>query len=65
MIKKYKTIEESNDPTWMLDPDDSYYIRMQDFFVMIEKLSEVQVRKGIQRFKDPFKLTKSEKIFKA
>lgn len=65
MIKKYKTIQESNDPTWILNPDDNYYIRMQDFFVMIEKISGVQVKRGIQKLKDPFILSKSEKIFKA
>jgi hypothetical protein len=54
MIKKYKTIQESNDPPWTLNPDEAYYAKMNDFFLMIRKLSGFKVKRGVQKIKDPF-----------
>lgn len=54
MIKKYKTIQESNDPPWTLNPDEAYYAKINDFFLMIGKLSDFKVKRGIQKFKNPF-----------
>ncbi len=58
MIKKFRTIQEANEPTWVLNPDEKYYKKMNEFFVMIEKLSGFKVKRGVQKIKDPFKKVK-------
>lgn len=54
MIKKFKTLEEADNSTWELYPKEDYYKRMNEFFIMIEKLSGFKVKRGIQKFKNPF-----------
>ncbi len=54
MIKKYSSIQKSNEPLWVINPDEKYYKKMNEFFVMIEKLSGFKVKRGIQRIKQPF-----------
>ena len=54
MIKKFKTIQESNEPLWILNPDEKYYSKVDDFFLMLEKLSGFKVQRGIQKIKNSF-----------
>ncbi|MCF8242831.1 MAG: hypothetical protein K9J16_15740 [Melioribacteraceae bacterium] len=51
MIKKYKTIEESNDPVWYFTLPENYIEQVKRFFTAIEKLSDFRVKPGIQKFK--------------
>ena len=53
MIKKYKSLQEA-DNNWVLSPQKDYYDKINDFFVMIEKLSGFKVKRGIQKIKNPF-----------
>jgi len=61
MIKKYSSIEKSNDPLWVFHPDENYHIKMNDFFILIEKLSGFKVKSGIQKIKNPFTNDKRKK----
>ncbi len=54
MIKKYLSIQQSNDPVWVIHPDEKYYKKMNEFFVMIEKLSGFKAKRGIRKLKKPF-----------
>jgi hypothetical protein len=54
MIKKYKNIEHSEDKVWIMNPDDKYYEKINDFFAMWGELSEFKVKRGIQKFRNPF-----------
>jgi len=54
MIKKYSSIQQSNDPIWVIHPDEKYYIKMNNFFIMIEKLSGFKVKKGVRKIKKSF-----------
>lgn len=53
MIKKYKNFKEA-DNNWILSPQKDYYDKINDFFVMVEKLSGFKVQRGIQKIKNPF-----------
>ncbi len=55
MIKKYKTFEEAEKDIWVMEPDEAYYKKMQEFFRTIGKLSGFKVKPGIQKIKNPWK----------
>lgn len=59
MIKKFISIEKADEYVWVYNPDADYYKKMNEFFIMIEKLSGFKVKKGIQKFKNPFASGKS------
>lgn len=50
MIEKFRTIQEAEKNTWTLDPKDEYYKKMNEFFIMIEKLSSFKVKRGVYKF---------------
>lgn len=56
MIKKFKTFHEADNNTWVMYPKEDYYKKMNEFFVMIEKLSGFKIKRGIQKIKIPFVL---------
>lgn len=53
MIKKFKTLQEA-DNNWVFYPQKDYYDKVNDFFVMLEKLSGFKVERGIRKVKNPF-----------
>ncbi len=58
MIKKYKTLPDTDDNQWILEQDENYYKKVNDFFKMIEKLSGFKVKRGIQKIKKPYESLK-------
>lgn len=54
MIKKYKTIEEAEEPIFHRNIDKNYLDKINGFFVLIEKLNQFKVVNGIKKIKDPF-----------
>lgn len=54
MIKKYKTIEEAEEPIYYQKIDKSYLDKINGFFLLMEKLNQFRVVKGIKKIKDPF-----------
>lgn len=52
MIEKFRTIQEAQKNIWTLDPKDDYYKKVNDFFIMIEKLSSFKVKRGVYKFAD-------------
>ncbi len=52
MISKYKNIEDAPTPIWNKKIDSDYLKKVNEFFKLIEKLSDFKVQKGIQKIKD-------------
>ena len=52
MITKFKNIEDSESLIWNKTIDSTYMKKINDFFRMIEKLSNFKIKKGIQKFKN-------------
>jgi hypothetical protein len=51
MIQKFKTLKEAEKPLWVLNPDNYYYKKIADYFLLIEKLSGIKVSKKITKYK--------------
>ena len=52
MISKYKNIVDASTPIWNKKIDSDYLKKVNEFFRLIEKLSDFKVQKGIQKIKD-------------
>jgi len=52
MIKKYKTNDGASEQIYHHKIDKDYLNRINDYFLLIEKLSQFKVVRGIQKFKD-------------
>lgn len=52
MISKYKNIVDASTPIWNKKIDSDYLKKVNEFFRLIEKLSDLKVQKGIQKIKD-------------
>jgi hypothetical protein len=52
MISKYKNIADAPTPIWNKKIDSDYLKKVNEFFRLIEKLSDFKVQKGIQKIKD-------------
>lgn len=50
MIEKFKNIEHSTEPIYSEKIDTNYFRKVNEFFKMIEKLSDFKVKRGIQKF---------------
>ncbi len=46
MISKYKNIEDAPTPIWNKKIDSDYLKKVNEFFKLIEKLSDFKVQKG-------------------
>lgn len=54
MIKKFKTIEEASKPIYHITIDKKYLGKINNFFMLMEKLNNFRVVQGIKKNKDPF-----------
>lgn len=52
MIKKYKTIEEASEQIYHNKIDKDYLIKINNYFLLLEKLSQFKVVRGIQKIKE-------------
>ncbi len=49
MIKKFTSFENDSEKLWLMKTDVDYYKKMNQFFIMIEKLSGFKVESGIRK----------------
>ena len=52
MITKFKNIDDASNPLINKEINLDYFKKVNEFFRLIEKLSDFKVQKGIQKIKD-------------
>lgn len=50
-LKKYKTFEDAREELWAMKIDEKYLMRVRRLFIMVERLSDRKVKRGIQKFR--------------